>query len=53
MVASIMSKHLVNICIDVTITGVIVGLFSITSLICRPFSENLADAIAAENLYKK
>ena len=43
MVSSIMSKHLVNIGIDVAVAGVIVGLFSLTSLVCRPFSGILAD----------
>ncbi len=43
MVSSIMSKHLVNIGIDMALAGVIVGLFSITSLVCRPFSGVLAD----------
>ena len=52
MVASIMSKHLVNIGIDVTVAGVIVGLFSITSLICRPFSGILADNVSNVVLLK-
>lgn len=52
MVSSIMSKHLVNIGIDVAVAGVIVGLFSITSLVCRPFSGVLADNFSNVTLLK-
>jgi len=47
-----MSKHLVNIGIDVAVAGVIVGLFSITSLVCRPFSGILADTFSNVTLLK-
>lgn len=50
MVASIMSKHLVNIGIDIAAAGVIVGLFSITSLCCRPLSGLLADRMSSITL---
>lgn len=43
MTATIMSKYLVGLGLAVTLAGVVVGLFSITSLVCRPFIGFLAD----------
>lgn len=45
MVATILSKYLVNIGTTVVMAGFIVGLFSITSLCCRPFSGIMADRL--------
>lgn len=36
LITTILSKHLLNIEIGFSMTGFIVGLFSITSLVCRP-----------------
>ena len=45
MTATILAKYLVNIGITVTMAGFIVGLFSLTSLCCRPFSGIMADRL--------
>lgn len=42
-IASILSEYLVGIGISISVAGVIVGMFSITSLVCRPFCGILAD----------
>lgn len=42
-IASILSEYLVGIGISISVAGVIVGMFSITSLVCRPFCGLLAD----------
>lgn len=42
-IASILSEYLVGIGISISVAGVIVGMFSITSLVCRPFCGVLAD----------
>lgn len=52
MVVTILSKYLVNIGISIATAGVIVGLFSITSLCCRPFSGLLADRLSNVTLLK-
>ena len=46
MVATILSKYLVNIGTTVTMAGFIVGLFSLTSLCCRPVSGIMADRLS-------
>lgn len=43
MVATIMSKYLVSLGVGITFAGFVVGLFSITSLVCRPFCGVMAD----------
>jgi MFS family permease len=43
MVATILSKYLVGIGITISLAGIIVGLFSITSLFSRPFCGLMAD----------
>lgn len=43
MTATIMSKYLVSLGLAITLAGMVVGLFSITSLVCRPFIGFLAD----------
>lgn len=52
MVATILSKYLVNIGTTVTMAGFIVGLFSLTSLCCRPFSGIMADRLSNVTLLK-
>lgn len=52
MVATVLSKYLVEIGIDISVSGVIVGLLSVTSLICRPFCGALADRINNVRLLK-
>ena len=52
MVVTILSKYLVSIGISIATAGVIVGLFSITSLCCRPFSGLLADRLSNVTLLK-
>lgn len=52
MVATILSKYLVNIGTTVAMAGFIVGLFSLTSLCCRPFSGIMADRISNVTLLK-
>ncbi len=42
-IASILSEYLVKIGISISMAGVIVGMFSITSLVCRPLCGVLAD----------
>ncbi len=44
--ATILSKYLVGIGTTVTMAGFIVGLFSLTSLCCRPFSGIMADRLS-------
>ena len=43
MVATIMSKYLVSLGATIAFAGFVVGLFSITSLVCRPFCGVMAD----------
>ncbi|MCI8638615.1 MAG: MFS transporter [Coprococcus sp.] len=43
MIVSVLSKYLVNLGIALTTAGVIVGMFSITSLFVRPFCGILSD----------
>ena len=45
MVATIMSKYLVEIGITITVAGIIVGLFSLTSLFSRPFCGLMVDRL--------
>lgn len=45
MVATIMSKYLIGLGVGVELAGVIVGLFSITSLFCRPFCGLMTDRL--------
>ena len=45
MTATIMSKYLVSLGATIALAGVIVGLFSITSLVCRPFCGLMADRL--------
>ena len=52
MVATILSKYLVNIGTTVAMAGFIVGLFSLTSLFCRPFSGIMADRLSNVTLLK-
>lgn len=52
MVATILSKYLVSLGTTVSMAGFIVGLFSITSLCCRPFSGIMADRISNVTILK-
>lgn len=52
MTATILAKYLVNIGTSVTMAGFIVGLFSLTSLCCRPFSGIMADRLNNVTLLK-
>ena len=52
MVATILSKYLVTIGTTVAMAGFIVGLFSLTSLLCRPFSGIMADRLSNVTLLK-
>lgn len=52
MVVTILSKYLVEIGITITMAGIIVGLFSITSLCFRPFSGLLSDRLNNVTLLK-
>ena len=45
MTATIMSKYLVSLGATIAFAGVVVGLFSITSLVCRPFCGLMADRL--------
>lgn len=45
MIVSVLSKYLVNLGIALTTAGVIVGMFSITSLMVRPFCGILSDQL--------
>lgn len=45
MVATIMSKYLVSLGATIAFAGFVVGLFSITSLMCRPFCGIMADRL--------
>lgn len=45
MVATIMSKYLVSLGATIAFAGFVVGMFSITSLICRPFCGVMADRL--------
>lgn len=45
MVATIMSKYLVSLGATIAFAGFVVGLFSITSLVCRPFCGIMADRL--------
>lgn len=51
-VATILSKYLVGIGASISVAGVIVGLFSITSLVCRPMCGMLADRFSNVRLLK-
>lgn len=46
MTATILSKYLVGIGTTLSVAGFIVGLFSLTSLCCRPFSGIMADRLS-------
>ena len=52
MTATILSKYLVELGTSLSTAGVIVGLFSITSLICRPFSGIMADTFRNVSILK-
>ena len=52
MVATILSKYLVGIGTSLAMAGFITGLFSITSLFCRPFSGIMADRLSNIKLLK-
>ncbi|MBO6241765.1 MAG: MFS transporter [Butyrivibrio sp.] len=52
MIATTLSKYLVSIGISITFAGVIVGLFSLTSLICRPISGVIADRVNNKKLLR-
>lgn len=52
MTATILSKYLVGLGASISTAGVIVGLFSITSLICRPFSGITADTFRNVSILK-
>lgn len=52
MTANILSKYLLGIGITITLAGFIVGLFSLTSLCCRPFSGLMADKLNKVKLLK-
>lgn len=52
MIATILSKYLVGIGTTVTMAGFIVGLVSLTSLVCRPFSGLMADRFSNVTLLK-
>jgi predicted MFS family arabinose efflux permease len=52
MVVTILSKYLVNIGTTVEMAGFIVGLFSLTSLCCRPISGIMADRLSNVTLLK-
>lgn len=45
MVATIMSKYLVSLGATIAFAGFVVGMFSITSLVCRPFCGVMADRL--------
>ena len=45
MVATIMSKYLVSLGATIAFAGFVVGMFSITSLVCRPFCGLMADRL--------
>ena len=45
MVATIMSNYLVSLGAGIAFAGFVVGLFSITSLVCRPFCGVMADRL--------
>lgn len=45
IVATIMSKYLVGLGASIAFAGFVVGLFSITSLVCRPFCGVMADRL--------
>lgn len=50
--ATVLSKYLVGIGITMTMAGFIVGLFSLTSLCCRPFSGIMTDRIRNVTILK-
>lgn len=52
MVATILSKYLVGIGTTISFAGFIVGLFSITSLFCRPFCGLMSDRLNNVKLLK-
>lgn len=52
MTATILSKYLVGIGITLTMAGFIVGLFSLTSLFCRPFTGIMADRLSNVTILK-
>jgi MFS family permease len=43
MIATFLSKYLVELGVGIAFAGFVVGLFSITSLVCRPFCGFMAD----------
>ncbi|MEX1377257.1 MAG: MFS transporter [Eubacteriales bacterium] len=52
MIATILSKYLVGIGTTITLAGIIVGLFSITSLFSRPLCGLMADSLNNVKLLK-
>ncbi len=52
MIATVLSKYLVSFGTDITLAGFIVGLFSLTSLVCRPFCGIMADRLNNVRLLK-
>ncbi len=52
LITTILSKHLLNIEIGFQMTGIILGLFSITSLVCRPICGVTSDRINNIKLLK-
>lgn len=52
MVATILSKHLVGIGMSISMAGTVVGLFSLTSLFCRPLCGALSDRMNNIRLLK-
>ncbi len=52
MIATVLSKYLVSFGTDISLAGFIVGLFSLTSLVCRPFCGIMADRLNNVRLLK-
>ena len=52
MISNILSSYLVEIGIGIALAGFVVGLFSITSLFCRPFSGLMSDRVNNVTLLK-
>ncbi len=50
MMATLLSKYLVNLGVPLTVAGVIVGIFSITALFTRPASGVIADRFNKKNI---
>lgn len=52
MIATILTKYLVRIGVSMSLAGVIVGMFSISSLICRPLCGVMSDRLNNVRLMK-